>query len=62
MPFTTYKTIADVIQEFSILYREADFVQPTAFVISDDVRAELAFNRAEVVVENSEATIYEAFI
>lgn len=62
MPFTTYSAIADVIQAFGICYTEADFVQPTAFVLSDYVRAELAFNRAEVVVENSEAAICEAFI
>ncbi|MEM8640252.1 MAG: hypothetical protein AAGG51_15755 [Cyanobacteria bacterium P01_G01_bin.54] len=62
MPFTTYRTIADVIQEFGILYREADFIEPQPFPISDYIRAELAFSRAEVVVENSEAAICEAFI
>ncbi|WP_072621589.1 hypothetical protein [Spirulina major] len=62
MPFTTYKAIADVLQEFSILYSEADFIQPTAFALSDYMRAELEFNRAEVVIENSEAAICEAFI
>ncbi|MGB0560272.1 MAG: hypothetical protein ACPGVO_00515 [Spirulinaceae cyanobacterium] len=62
IPFTTYKAIADVIQEFGILYTDADFIQPTAFTISDYVRAELEFSRTEVVVENSEAAICEAFI
>lgn len=62
MPFTTYKAIADVLQEFNILYSEADFIQPTAFALSDYIRAELEFNRAEVVIENSEAAICEAFI
>jgi hypothetical protein len=62
MPFTNYQTIADVLTEFKVHYCEVDFVMPHALAVSDYIRLELEFNCAEVVVENSEAVLCEAFI
>lgn len=62
MPFTTYKTLSQVVQEFQLSYQEQNFVEPIAFKINDYIRAELQFNLKELVVDSSEYALCENII
>jgi len=62
MPFTSYKTIEDVLKEFHITYLEDDYLIPRPFPISDYLLSELDFSIREVVIENSEYAVCETFI
>ncbi|OQW92794.1 MAG: hypothetical protein BWK78_00475 [Thiotrichaceae bacterium IS1] len=62
MSFTSYKTLSQVVQTFHLSYQEQNFVRPELFEISDYLRAELQFNRAELVVDSSEYALCENLI
>jgi hypothetical protein len=62
MPFSAYKTISGVLQEFQITYSEENFIEEIQFKIPDYFREDLALVMREGVVDNSEFAICENFI
>lgn len=62
MAFSEFKLIATVLKEFQVRYREADFVQPLAFSVSDYFRDDLQLMMREGMVDNSEFAICENLI
>jgi hypothetical protein len=62
MPFTTYKTISAVLQDYQIVSAETNFVVETHLPISDSFRADLEFSLRELVFDNSEYAICENLI
>lgn len=62
MPFTSYKTLSQVLQAFHLTYQEQNFIQLKPFEISDYLRTELQFNLTELVVDSSEYALCENLI
>ncbi len=62
MPFTSYKSIAAILQEFPLTYQERDFLPLQEFVPDELFRSRFQLVLAEGVVFNSEAAICEAII
>ncbi|MBU7584667.1 MAG: hypothetical protein KAF91_17440 [Nostoc sp. TH1S01] len=62
MAFSSYKSIAEVLKTFQIIYTEANFVLATEFNISHYFREDLAIVMREGVVDNSEFAICENLI
>lgn len=62
MPFTNYKTISAVLQDYQIVSAETDFVIETRMPVSDSFRADLEFSLKELVFDNSEYAICENLI
>ena len=62
MPFSSYKNIGSVLQEFQITYTEEDFIVETEFDISDYFREDLQITMADGMVDNSEFAICENLI
>jgi hypothetical protein len=62
MPFSAYKTISGVLQEFQITYSEENFIEEIQFKIPDYFREDLALVMREGVVDNSEFAICENLI
>ncbi len=62
MPFNTYKSVSQVVQEFQIVYTEADFVVESPVQVSESFRAELALVLQEGAIDTSEYAICEKFI
>lgn len=62
MPFSSYKTIGSVLQEFQITYTEENFIVETEFEISDYFREDLQITMADGMVDNSEFAICENLI
>lgn len=62
MPFSAYKTIGAVLQEFQITYTESNFIIETGFNIPDYFRENLEIVRQDNVVDNSESAICEYLI
>ncbi|MBE9042127.1 hypothetical protein IQ235_15205 [Oscillatoriales cyanobacterium LEGE 11467] len=62
MPFSSYKTIGSVLQEFQITYTEEDFIIETEFEISDYFREDLQITMEDGMVNNSEFAICENLI
>jgi hypothetical protein len=53
MPFTSYKTLSQVLQMFHLTYQEQNFIQLKLFEIGNYLRTELQFNLTELVVDSS---------
>jgi hypothetical protein len=62
MPFASYTSIEDVAQAHQITLRQEDFVVPLQRPVSEVLRGELAFTRAHVAFDISEAAICESLI
>jgi hypothetical protein len=62
MAFTSYKIIGEVLKEFQVFYREANFIVETAFNVSNYFREDLELVMREGVVDNSESAICENLI
>ncbi len=62
MAFSSYKIIGEVLKEFQVFYREANFIVETAFNISNYFREDLELVMREGVVDNSEFAICENLI
>ncbi|MBW4601249.1 MAG: hypothetical protein KME29_17155 [Calothrix sp. FI2-JRJ7] len=62
MPFSSYRTIGEVVKEYQVTYTEANFVIETSFNIPDYFRDDLELMMNEAVVDNSEFAICENFI
>lgn len=62
MAFSDYKQIADVIQEFEIVYAEANFVEELAFEVPGYFREDLQLVMRDGIVDNSEFAICENLI
>lgn len=62
MPFSGYKTLGSVLQEFQIIYTESNFIVETFFHISEYFQEDLEFTMREGVVDNSEFAICENLI
>lgn len=42
MPFNTYKSVSQVVQEFQVVYTEADFIIESPVQVSENFRSELS--------------------
>ena len=62
MPFNTYKSVSQVVQEFQIVYTEADFVVESPIQVSESFRSELSLVLQEGAIDTSEYAICEKFI
>ena len=62
MSFNKYKSIADVLQEFSLTYTERNFIEQTRIEIDPYFQNRLDFILTEGVVFNSEYAICESII
>lgn len=62
MSCNKYKNIADVLQEFSLTYREANFIEQTPLTIDPYFEKRLNFILKEAIVFNSEYAICENII
>jgi hypothetical protein len=62
MPFNAYKSVSKVVQDFNIVYTEANFVVRQAVQISDYFQAELDLVMQEGAVDISEYAICEKYI
>ncbi|MBN3873349.1 hypothetical protein [Nostoc sp. JL33] len=62
MAFSSYKTIAEVIKEFQVIYTEANFIGEAEFNVSDYFREDLEFTMREGAVDCSEFAICENLI
>jgi hypothetical protein len=62
MPFSNFKSIAAVLQEYQVHYSEADFVEILPFAISSYFQEDLHLMMREGVVDNSEFAICENLI
>ncbi len=62
MSFESYRSIAQVVEEFQITTIDQDFLEPLPFQISDVFREDLAFTLKEFNVEGSEYGVCEAII
>lgn len=62
MSFNKYKSIADVLQEFSLTYTERNFIEQTRIEIDPYFQNRLDFMLTEGVVFNSECAICESII
>ncbi len=62
MSFESYRSIAQVVEEFQITTIGHDFLEPLPFNISDNFRDDLAFTLKEFNVEGSEYGVCEAII
>jgi hypothetical protein len=62
MPFTTYKSIGDVLKDYQIVSTETDFIVETPILISEAFRADLDFSLRELVFDNSEYAVCENLI
>jgi hypothetical protein len=62
MPFTTYKSIGDVLKEYQIISMETDFIIEAPIPISEAFRADLDFSLRELVFDNSEYAVCENLI
>ena len=59
---TTYKSVSQVVQEFQIVYTEADFVVESPIQVSESFRSELSLVLQEGAIDTSEYAICEKFI
>jgi hypothetical protein len=62
MPFNAYKSVSKVVQEFQVVYSEADFIAERPVEISDYFRAELELVIQDGAVDTSEYAVCEKFI
>ncbi|MBP0028579.1 hypothetical protein [Roseofilum sp. Guam] len=62
MPFSQYKSIADVAQKFQIKYRIANFVQEVPFTVEESFRKDLDFILTHGAIYHSEYAICENLI
>ena len=62
MAFSTYKTTRAVVQDYKIVYQEADFIHPLSFNLSNYFREDLLAFLQDGVVDNSEYAICENLI
>lgn len=62
MSFESYRSIAQVVEEFQITTIDRDFMEPLPLEISDTFRDDLAFTVQEFNVEGSEYGVCEAII
>ena len=62
MAFSSYRIIGEVLKEFQVFYREANFIVETAFNVSNYFREDLELVMREGVVDNSESAICENLI
>jgi hypothetical protein len=62
MSFSSYKTIADALKAFQVVYTEANFIVETAFQVAEYFREDLELMMRDGVVDNSEFAICENLI
>ena len=62
MSFESYRSIAQVMEEFQISTIDRDFLEPLPLEISDAFREDLTFTLQEFNVEESEYGVCEAVI
>ncbi len=62
MPFSSYKTINDVVKEFQITYTQSNFIQEIEFNISDYFREDLEIVMQDGAADCSEFAICENLI
>ncbi len=62
MSFESYRSIAQVVEEFQITTIDRDFLEPLALEISDAFREDLAFTLQDFNIEESEYGVCEAII
>jgi len=62
MSFESYRSIAQVMEEFQITTIDRDFLEPLPLAVSDIFREDLAFTFKEFNVEESEYGVCEAVI
>lgn len=62
MPLNTYKSVSQVVQEFQIVYTEADFIVEPPTRVSETFRSELSLVLQEGAIDTSEYAICEKFI
>jgi len=62
MPFSQYKSIADVAQQFQIEYRIGNFVQERPFTVGENFREDLDFILTHGAIYHSEYAICENLI
>jgi hypothetical protein len=62
MSFSNYKTIGEVLKEFTVTYTESNFIGEVEFNVSDYFREDLQTVMREGVVNNSEFAVCENLI
>ncbi len=62
MSFDSYKNVAEVLKEYSIVSHEENFILETEINIRDTFREDLEFSLRELTFEESEYAICEAII
>jgi hypothetical protein len=62
MPFNSYKNVSKVVQEFQIVYTEANFILEKPTEVSDYFQSELDLVLQEGAIDTSEYAICEKFI
>ena len=63
MAFQSFKTIAEVLQQYTLRYSEEDFIEPTSPELpSELLRKEVDFSLREMSFNNSEHAICESLI
>lgn len=62
MAFSNFKSVGEVLKEYQVTFREANFITEVPFHIPDYFRADLEIVMREGVVDNSEFAICENLI
>ncbi|MEH1850833.1 MAG: hypothetical protein V7L11_03885 [Nostoc sp.] len=62
MPFSSFKTIGEVIKAFQVTYTESNFISEVKFNIPDYFREDLELMMRDAVIDNSEFAICENLI
>jgi hypothetical protein len=62
MAFSSYKTIAEVLKAFQVIYTEANFINEIEFNISGYFKEDLETTMRDGIVDNSEFAICENLI
>ncbi len=62
MPFSSYKSLGNVLKKFQLCYQEQDYVVPAEVTPSEYLQTELKFVLEELVTNNSEAAVCENLI
>lgn len=62
MPFTAYKSVSKVVQDFQIVYSESDFIVEQPVQVNDYFRSELELVMQEGAVDTSEYAVCEKYI
>jgi len=62
MPFSSYKSLGNVLKKFQLCYQEEDYIVSAEVTPSEYLQTELEFVLVELVTNNSEAAVCENLI